>query len=220
MERGLLTDAVGTLIGVREAVPEVYARLAARHGVSAEPGEVASRLRGIAIGPPPLEGLAPAEIPEREREGWREVVRAALGDEAAEGTCFDALWEHYAGPGAWKTLAGAEAALRGARSRGFRLGLLSNMDSRLPALLESLGLARLFDAIVLPSTHAVAKPDPATFRAALDALGVRIDRALYVGDRERDCLEAARNAGLTALRYGPGGELPSWDRLAGRLDTL
>ena len=46
---------------------------------------------------------------------------------------------------------------------------------------------------------------------------------LYIGDRELDCVDAARAAGLRALRYDPAADdgapdvLGSWDDLSDRL---
>jgi putative hydrolase of the HAD superfamily len=97
------------------------------------------------------------------------------------------------------------------------------MDARLPALLEELGLAALLDAIVLPSNCGLAKPDPRIFRHALARLGARAESALYVGDREVDCVAAARAAGLRAWRYDPRASagtsevLTDWAQLAERL---
>jgi putative hydrolase of the HAD superfamily len=79
------------------------------------------------------------------------------------------------------------------------------MDSRLPALLVLLGLDRDFDDVVIPAVCGFAKPDPRIFDFALTRLGIEPGEALYIGDRERDCVEAARAAGLAALRYDPAG---------------
>ncbi|MEX2205079.1 MAG: HAD-IA family hydrolase [Myxococcota bacterium] len=219
----LLLDAAGTALELREPAAAVYVRIAARHGIERPLADVARALAGARIAPPPLDGVALADVPAREREGWREIARAALGDEAADGPCFDAIFAAFARADAWRPVSGVREALDQARARGLRTAIVSNMDSRLPALLEELGLGDALDAVVLPSSCGFAKPDPRIFAFALAELGLRAEAALYVGDREPDCVAAARAAGLRAWRYDPRAPagapevLADWAELATRL---
>jgi len=216
----LLLDAVGTLIRLCEPPARTYERVARSHGIERPRPDLERDLgRALAALRPPRcdDGLLDA-MPEREREGWRGVIRTALGDTAADGACFDALWAHYAEPAAWQVQPGALPALLGARRQGLALGVVSNMDARLPALLDALGFPA-FDALVLPSNCGHAKPDPRIFEVALERLGSSTRTALYIGDRERDCVEAARAAGVHTLRYDPAaataadGVLGAWSDL-------
>ena len=221
--RALLLDAVDTVISLVEPPAEIYARAARAHGIEVDAGTVRARLFASRIGPPPLDGLELSLVPALEREGWRDVVRRALGDAAADGSCFDELHAHFTRPQAWRVAAGAPEALGRARARGVRVGVVSNMDSRLPPLLDAHGLAPLLDCVVIPSTSGLRKPDPRIFAAALRLLDAAPAAGLYIGDREEDCVEAARRAGLRALRYDPAaaadapGTLPSWDGLDAHL---
>ena len=112
-------------------------------------------------------------------------------------------------------------ALAQARAKGIELAVVSNMDSRLPAILESLELRPLLSAVYYPAESGRAKPDRALYLEACRALGVAPAHALYVGDRERDCLAGARQAGLAVLRYAPGSgdteELHDWAELLDRV---
>lgn len=49
----------------------------------------------------------------------------------------------------------------------------------------------------------VAKPDPAIFRFALDALGTEAERTLYVGDTVHADVHGARAAGLQVVQLDP-----------------
>ena len=216
--RALLVDAMGTLLELREPPADVYVRIAAQHGIAREREAVARALAAARIAPPPLAGVALGDVPMREREGWRAIVRAALGAEAADGPCFEALFAHYASGAPWRLVPDAAAALRSARARELALGVASNMDARLPAILTALGVADLFDTLALPSTCGFAKPDARLFHAALRALGVPPGAALYVGDREADCVAAARAAGLHALRLDPAAAPGATGVLAGWRD--
>ena len=215
--RALLCDAVGTLIRTREPPAFTYCRFAAAHGIACETTVVEARLREALATLRPPSGGALATFSAREREDWRGVVRTSLGRAAAEGPCFDALFAFYATATAWETLPGVQAALEAARARGLRTAVASNMDHRLPHVLADLGLAPHFDAVVIPSSCGHAKPDARFFHAACERLEVAPSASLYVGDREQDCVAAARAAGLTAVRYDPSGSEPEivrgWDAL-------
>ena len=220
--RALLVDAVDTVIALRGSVAEIYTRCAREHGLRAEPEAVRERLSALRIEPPTLEGVDLSEIPAREREGWREIVRGALGDAAADGACFDALHAHFARPNAWRVLPGAREALERARARGARLGIVSNMDSRLEPLLEAFGLRALLDAFVVPSNSGLRKPDPRIFARALEQLQVAPGEALHVDD-DPASVAAALACGLDALRFDPAapaessGALRSWAALDAQL---
>jgi putative hydrolase of the HAD superfamily len=77
------------------------------------------------------------------------------------------------------------ALLEALRGRGLKLGLVSNAFDP-PALLhrdlEQLGIADRIDVAVFSSEVGWRKPHPAIFERALEALGVRPDAALFVGD--------------------------------------
>jgi HAD superfamily hydrolase (TIGR01509 family) len=182
---------------------------------------VASRLRtALGVHRPPS-GVELAGFAAREREDWRAIVRACLGERAAGGPCFEALFAFYATAAAWEILPDAVEALEHARASGLRTAVASNMDHRLPALLSALELAPRLDAIVIPSICGLAKPDARFFLAACRSVGATPEQALYVGDRDPDCVEAARATGLRALRYDPDardtGTLHGWSALAEQL---
>ncbi|GIZ53239.1 HAD family hydrolase [Noviherbaspirillum aridicola] len=79
------------------------------------------------------------------------------------------------------------------RSR-HRLGTISNGV----ADLGTIGLAHLFDASVAAWHFGKAKPDPAIFAAACDALEVAPADALYVGDDLLLDVQGAQRAGMRA----------------------
>jgi putative hydrolase of the HAD superfamily len=208
--RAVLFDAVGTLIELREPVGESYARIARRHGVEISAWRLEDAFRRALAQAPPMvfPDSAAAEVPARERQWWREVVRSTFlaadsarrfGDFEA---CFRDLWRHFAAPGAWRTRTGATTLLHTLQRRGRRTAVVSNFDARLPALLDGLGLAPALDAVVLPCEARALKPDAAIFTSALERLGVAAHEALFVGnDAQRD-LQGARAAGLRALDVG------------------
>lgn len=87
-----------------------------------------------------------------------------------------------------------------------KLGVVSNTtemtSAQLAVHLDSVGIAEHLEAIVATADLGVHKPDPAPLLAALGSIGVRGDRALYVGDNEIDLI-AARAAGMDFCYAGP-----------------
>lgn len=75
------------------------------------------------------------------------------------------------------------------------LGTVTNGN----ADLEVVGLAHHFKISLAACDFGTAKPDPAIFRAACDALGVAPHETVYVGDDLRFDVEGAQKAGLRAV---------------------
>jgi HAD superfamily hydrolase (TIGR01509 family) len=103
----------------------------------------------------------------------------------------------------WSSVAKQTAqALRRLRAAGLRLGVVSNSDGRVEQALEAAGLRDYFDVVLDSALLGVEKPDPRIFLAALDALGVAPEEALYVGDLYEVDIVGARAAGMAAVLLG------------------
>jgi HAD superfamily hydrolase (TIGR01549 family) len=61
------------------------------------------------------------------------------------------------------------------------------------------GVGELMDAVLFSSAFGKRKPASEIYRAALDAVGVRADRALFVGDRVREDYDGPVAVGMRAL---------------------
>ena len=88
------------------------------------------------------------------------------------------------------------------KARGLKIGLISNTIWR-PAMhdkdLERCGILGYFDHRLYSSAFRYVKPHPAIFRHSVEALGVRPEEALFVGDRIWDDVGGAQSAGLKAV---------------------
>ena len=85
-----------------------------------------------------------------------------------------------------------------------RLACVTNKAERFTVpLLERMGLARYFEAVVCGDQVARGKPDPLPYLSACERLGVAPAEALVVGDSENDVL-AARAGGMrvVCVSYG------------------
>jgi putative hydrolase of the HAD superfamily len=132
---------------------------------------------------------------------------------------------------------GAKEGLRALAALGLPMGIVSNSDGTVQAELRRLGVCHTSDGtdqnegikvgVVIDSAVAgVAKPDPAIFGLALDALRVPASgTVLHVGDSLRYDVAGAQNAGLQPVHLDPDGFCPAPDghphvRSLGELATL
>ncbi|HZI95034.1 MAG TPA: HAD-IA family hydrolase [Patescibacteria group bacterium] len=204
-------DVGGTLVDVSPSVGAVYATACAARGARVAPSDLqeafdrawvtlsedvprgADRYRLFAGG---------------EREWWERVSTRAFdlcGVPVPARPPADELRAVFARPEAWKIYPEARDALAELRRRGYRLGVLSNWDSRLPELLAALDLEAHFEALIYSAAAGYEKPHPAIFTAALEALNVDPSRAVHIGDRLEEDYAGAKSAGMRALlvRRGP-----------------
>jgi putative hydrolase of the HAD superfamily len=100
-------------------------------------------------------------------------------------------------------------ALGRLKAAGLLLGVVSNSEGRVGQALEAAGLREYFDVVVDSGLIGIEKPDPRIFQAALEALGVGPEEALYVGDLYEVDVVGARAAGIEAvLLESSGGSVP------------
>jgi putative hydrolase of the HAD superfamily len=94
------------------------------------------------------------------------------------------------------------------RSRGFRMGIVSNADGKVARMMKHLQLDHFFECIIDSQIVGVEKPDPAIFKLALDAVQLAPEACIYVGDNyDRDVI-GARRAGLTPVLIDPFEVVP------------
>jgi putative hydrolase of the HAD superfamily len=98
---------------------------------------------------------------------------------------------------------GTGEALESLRDAGYRLGVISNADGRIEALLESRGLREHFEFVIDSQVVGLEKPDPRIFMAGVERMGVSPRECLYVGDLYPVDVLGARGAGLQALLLDP-----------------
>ena len=119
---------------------------------------------------------------------------------------FDRFIEHYLDHIADESVPfpGCAQALDDLRAAGAKLVVCTNKRTNLSvALLEAVGLADRFEAVVGADAAPAIKPDPRHLAVAVEAAGGSMDRAILVGDAATDAGAArAAGAGLILVSFG------------------
>ena len=208
--RAVSFDAAGTLFHPVRPIGELYAMIAARHGIVTDPTALHQRFRAAFHAAPPLAfpPLPAEEVRRREKAWWRAVVREVFAATAVADfdAYFDALFSFFGSGDAWRADPDAAPLLARLRAAGLRILVVSNFDARVRDVLGALSLAPLIDDVTISSEAGAAKPDPRIFATALAAADLRPHEVLHVGDTAREDLPAARGAGLEVVLVG-GPEL-------------
>jgi pyrophosphatase PpaX len=164
---------------------------------------------------------------------YRHTLRTVLGEEPEEHEVRSwigrplqpVLEERYPGRGAeltdvyrtWNlanhdelilTVEGMPELLDDLHAAGGRSGVVSSKKGETVLLgLRAVGLADRIDVVAAQEHTTLHKPDPQPLLYAADALGVRPDECVYIGDATVD-MEAARAAGMGAVAVTWGAGLP------------
>lgn len=226
----VLLDAGDTLIGPRESFGAVYARVLAGLGVSVSAAAIERGLRACWV--EFNRGHAPGvdrygALDGGERAYWLKFVEGTLArtpgapkEPSFAAMALDPLRDAFRDPSAWRIFEDVAPALDALQSSGARLAIVSNWDSRLPGLLEALGLANRFDAIVVSHIEGVEKPAPELFLRAVARLGGAAGDALHVGDVPELDEAGARAAGVASVLVDRQGRLGPEHRALRDLATL
>lgn len=197
-------DARGTLIKVRFPVGETYAAVARRHGADLSIEAVDAAFHEVFPTMPPLAfpPMSEVELHRREHEWWRTLVGRVV-EAAGQVDDFDAFFRElygiYRGAEAWIPYREAASVLCLLRSNRYKIGVISNFDSRIEEVLVALNLSIWFDAVVFSSRSGVAKPHPGIFHRTLAELDAEPHETLHVGDSYPKDYLGARAVGMEAV---------------------
>ncbi|HLO87655.1 MAG TPA: HAD family hydrolase [Nostocaceae cyanobacterium] len=203
----IFLDAVGTLFDVKGSVGEVYSQIAQEFGVVVSPSILNQHfIESFKAAPPPIFSDAEnKDIPQREFDWWRII---ALNTFEAAGVLnqftdfsafFSELYIHFGTAEPWFVYPDVPLALMNWRRLGVELGVLSNFDSRIYSVLQSLGLREYFNSITISTQARAAKPDPQIFNVALQKHKCSPEEAWHIGDSIKDDYQGAKAAGLRPI---------------------
>ncbi len=197
-------DFTNTLVRVRGSVGQIYADVAAHHGlrVPADELDVHFNTAIASIPQPVAPDLPPETIAERERQWWRDVAWGAFepfNDFPGFDAFFDEVFELFRRVEPWELLPGVHGTLEALRSQGRTLGVISDMDARLHDVLDVLGLRDFFTIVCLSFRTGYAKPSRKLYEAALHEAKATPAQCVHVGDSVSKDVEAALAVGMHAI---------------------
>lgn len=218
MPRAMLFDAVGTLIFADPPVAEVYRRIGCELGCELALEEVEGRFR-LAYGrseslfavPGGGELERAATSDERERMRWRQVVGDVFSElsQAAGDEALSRLWDHFAAPAHWRLFDDVPDVWESLESRGVLVGIASNFDSRLRAILKGVPPLNRCPHVFASSEVGYPKPSPLFFQSVEERLELTPDQLLLVGDDYVNDVVGAGRRGWQTLWLCRGTDRPA-----------
>ena len=203
----IFLDAVGTLFGVKGSVGEAYAEVARRFEVKADAAALNTAFfkHFKAADPMAFPDVEPTHRPAQEYAWWKAIAQKTFQDEGQLDkfenfeAVFADLYAYFAGADPWFVYPDAYHSLERWRSMDIEMGVISNFDSRLYTVLDSLALEDFFTSITISTEVGAAKPDPLIFTTALAKHHCEPQAAWHVGDSYTDDYEGAQIAGLHGI---------------------
>ena len=142
---------------------------------------------------------------------YQRLILSGCGVEVDIGTALD-LWRRVQRiPYGMRAFDDVTPSLDILKMRGLTLGIISNMNRRGDALIDSLGLTPYVDFAVTSLEVGAEKPHPPIFRAALARAGVEPGAAMHVGDQIESDVAGARAVGISPVLLDRDGTRPMFD---------
>jgi putative hydrolase of the HAD superfamily len=211
----VLFDAAETLFTIRGSVGELYGNVARQYGSRADAAAIQAAFARQ------FRGAGPVSVQD-EKRWWKDIVYRVFSEVGMVENFdefFDSVYDTFRDAGGWMLFPDTTQALEQLKALGLKLGIVSNFDTRVYSVLDSLGIRRFFDAITLSSEAGFTKPDLRIFKAAVHALGVPASTVLMVGDSPADDVEPAMRAGLSAVLLDRNSRYPAKSHLR-RISSL
>lgn len=209
--RGLLVDAVGTLVVPSQPMAQIYRKIGEKYGVAYSEDEILDRYRWAYQRP---WGRSRLRYVDDGRPFWQYIVSSSTG--CSDTQYFEELYNYYTTDKAWHICdPEAEKVFMALRKAGVKSAVVSNFDTRLKPLLRALKCDHWFDAVAVSAEVAAEKPNPTIFLKACEFLGVKPEDAVHVGDDRRNDIWGARDAGCDAWLWG--SDVHSFKEVAQRI---
>ncbi len=151
-------------------------------GVDAAHCQVAFQAADLRLEQLRAAGAWPPADPRERWPAFYSVVLDALGLPGEGAAVAAALTDRFRDPRSYAPFAEIPDMLAALASRDVRLGILSNTDIDVGAVLSHHGLDAHFHDWVATFDHGVEKPEPGAFEFALGRLGAEPPSSWFVGD--------------------------------------
>lgn len=203
--RAILLDALGTLLELEDPGPPLARALGALGApVSVAEARTAVLAEMVYYREHHDEARDRAQLADLRRR-CAEVLREAL-PAPARALSVPQLTDGLLGALRFRPYPEVPAALAALRERGHTLVVLSNWDVSLHDQLAATGLAPLVDGAVSSAEAGAAKPDPRSYRRALEIAAAQPADAVMVGDSPGTDVAGALALGIAAVLVDRTGD--------------
>jgi putative hydrolase of the HAD superfamily len=192
--RAITFDVGGTLIEPWPSVGHIYAEVAAAHGWNGISPRILNRNFVAA--------WAALKDFRHTRRQWAALVDSTfcgLIETPPSKTFFPALYDRFGSHESWRIFDDVKPTLEDLKSKGLKLGVISNWDTRLRPLLRQLKLDACFDVIIVSCDLDSPKPSPEMFFETARRFGLPPRDILHVGDNFNMDVRGARGTGYNAV---------------------
>ena len=195
-------DAGGTLVHPYPSVGEIYAGVAKRYGCDKPASQINQLFHDTWKKRDGIGGLDSHSNEKLERTWWKSLVRdvfSELGGVSDFEGFFAELYDLFARPEVWRLYPGTLDILKELKARKKKIAIISNWDSRLLKLCDTLGLQEYMEFILASAVFGSSKPHPKIFEEALKRSGVKSEEAVHIGDSWEDDIRGASQAGIEPI---------------------
>ena len=203
----IFLDAVGTIFGVRNSVGHIYTQLASKYAVEADTQIINQYFYQAFKESPPLAfgEIKYEKVQQLEYIWWQKIAYQTfakanvLNDFSDFYAFFQELYEYFKTNQPWFIYDETIECLRKWQKQGIELAIVSNFDTRIYAVLDSLKLKSYFETITISSLTGVAKPEAKIFITALEKHNCPAQKAWYVGDSPKEDYWGAKSVGMRSF---------------------
>ncbi len=214
--KAVFFDVGGTLLRVEPSVGEVYATHARPFGFNGSGDDLDHQFKKEWRTAGGIESLGNKTGEQEEKKFWRDIVFRVFEPHGGLNNFehyFETVYEAFARKDHWHVFEDVmdSGIFDKLKKCGVVLGVISNWDSRLHAILKSTDLVGHFDFILASAEVGSAKPDETIFAEALKRSGVGAHEACHIGDEPRADVLGANNAGIDAILIDRKGKYEKED---------
>lgn len=207
-------DAGHTFLSPRESVGKIYAQLAKEKGYFFSSETIDARISAAWEKHIRIKSARNFQCTNNLLiKDWKQFVRNVLPENIPTDD-FEKLFYHIYtrfGEAKFYTLAnGFIDTINTLKKMNVQLGLVSNWDSRLPALLKAFNLYSLFDTLTISYEAGVEKPNTKIYDISCQRTKVLPENALMIGDSINGDVEAPESIGMTGMLYDPKSLKTNW----------
>jgi 2-haloacid dehalogenase len=189
----LYTDVGDTLIKLRYSVSEMYAGVLEEHGVIKEVKndeiqkhfKLAWREQSSNLPEDYVDRYS--AHPEGHTGWWRNLIDSFLfrlaGTKINSDSIYEKIFAKFDDPNNWVVDPTFYDLLEFLKENQIGIGIISNWDLRLRALLTNMNLIQYFEHVIVSAEFGYEKPSSKIFEEAMRLTGINPENHFYVGDK-------------------------------------